>query len=63
MPEEMTNGQKVTIKLHGDEKIYHGVVIKERKMWVELHDYSFGDGNFIADENNIEKWEPDASSS
>ncbi len=52
----MENGDKVRVKLAGDETWYNGIVIKARKQWVELFDYPF-DERFIADENNIIKCE------
>jgi hypothetical protein len=50
----MEEGQHVAVRLVGDEKWYHGVVLdRPRKMWVRLNDYPHP---MIADENNIAEW-------
>ena len=59
---EMEFGDLVLIKLHGDDRIYRGRVIRPRKMEVELPGYNHAnnmnfDPCFIADENSIERWE------
>ena len=51
----MRDGQRVRVKLHGDDEWFTGTVIKARKMWVELEDYG---SKFIADESNIIEWRP-----
>lgn len=51
--EEMKDGQRVSVRLAGDEAWYVGTVIKARKMWVKLDDYG---REMIADESNIEQW-------
>lgn len=57
----MGEGEDVIVKLHGDEHIYHGRVLRPRKMEVELLEYNAINGthcepNFVADENSIESW-------
>lgn len=50
----MIEGQKVKVRLHGDDRWYTGIVLdRPRKMWVELEDYG---SPMIADENNIAEW-------
>lgn len=55
--DEMIEGERVLVKLHGDDRWREGTVLdRPRKMWVELDD------GFIADENSIESWRrPDSS--
>ena len=49
----MTEGQKVEVRLYGDDEWHSGVVLdRPRKMWVKLDDM---DG-LIADESNITEW-------
>lgn len=50
---EMKDGERVEVKLSGDDEWYCGTVIKARKMWVELSNYH---RPMIADENNIVEW-------
>ena len=53
----MRDGDRVLIKLYGDDALYSGTVIKARKQWVELDSNDVLGCGFIADENNIERWE------
>lgn len=55
MKTEMHDGDRVEVKLAGDDSWYRGTVIKARKMWVELDDYG---RPMIADESNIVEWHP-----
>ena len=58
---EMIEGQRVKVKLYGDEEWYSGIVLdRPRKMWVELDsgEYPYFGCSFIADENCIEDWYP-----
>lgn len=51
----MHEGQRVEVRLHGDDRWYTGTVLdRPRKMWVGLHNYP--GGNRIADESNIVEW-------
>lgn len=60
MSDEMLEGQRVEVRLHGDDQWYHGIVLeKPRKMWVQLEDYG---QPMIADENNIVEWRPERAS-
>lgn len=56
---EMHDGLRVAVRLHGDDRWFHGVVVRARKQWVELSDFVDSSGKavpFIADENNIAEW-------
>ncbi|MFA5875211.1 MAG: hypothetical protein WC901_00790 [Candidatus Margulisiibacteriota bacterium] len=56
MKDEMKMGERVRVKLHGDECWYTGTVMdRPRKEWVRLDDYDIK--GFIADEHCIEKFE------
>lgn len=50
---DMEADAQVEVRLHGDDRWYHGTVIKARKQWVQLSNYK---GPMIADENNIAEW-------
>jgi hypothetical protein len=50
MNNEYSYGDKVIIKLSGDDEDHKGIVIKPKKLWVEINLYGV---NFIADECNI----------
>lgn len=52
----MIDNQKVEVLLHGDSDWYPGIVIKARKMWVQLDATKYPYGEFIADENSIKEW-------
>lgn len=53
----LLDGRRVEVLLHGDDTWYLGVVVKGRKMWVELDAKSYPNGGYlIADENNIREW-------
>lgn len=53
---DMTEGQRVEVRLHGDDEWYGGTVLdRPRKQWVQLDDYP---GGLIADENNIAECRP-----
>lgn len=40
IPTDMVEGQRVKVRLHGDDRWYSGIVLdRPRKMWVELEDY------------------------
>jgi hypothetical protein len=52
---EMTEGMRVSVKLHGDDTLYFGIVLdRPRNMWVAVENHPSGE--FIADENSIETW-------
>lgn len=54
MSKEMHEGQRVEVRLIGNERWYTGVVLdRPRKLWVQLEDYG---SPMIADENNIAEW-------
>lgn len=57
---EMIEGQRVVVKLHGDETEYFGTVLnRPRKMWVLLDACEISpNGEFVADEANIVEWRP-----
>lgn len=52
----MKQGQRVEVKLHGDDAWYPGEVIKAKKMWVQLDSGTHPAGEFIADECSISEW-------
>lgn len=53
---EMKEGERVEVRLHGDERWYPGVALdRPRKMWVQLDPKVYG-GEFIADEGCIAEW-------
>ena len=57
MSDEMQEGQRVEVRLHGDDRWFKGIVLeKPRKMWVQLEDYGWP---MIADETNIVEWRPE----
>lgn len=50
---EMREGERVEVRLHGDDTWHVGTVLdRPRKMWVKL------DSGAIADEGNIVEWRP-----
>jgi hypothetical protein len=55
---EMKDGQRVQVRLYGDEDWYTGVVIKARKQWVQIENWPHDSRGFIADECNIVEWRP-----
>jgi hypothetical protein len=61
---EMREGQRVKVRLCGageEDRWYSGVVVRVKKMWVQLEDY--GDQPFIADEQTIVEWKPESDES
>ena len=57
----MVEGEDVLVRLHGDAHLYHGRVLRPKKLEVELLEYNEINGtnyepNFVADENSIESW-------
>lgn len=53
---EIQDGQRVEVRLHGDEEWYPGTVIKARKQWVQLDPERYPDGEFVTDEGQIAEW-------
>jgi hypothetical protein len=51
----MQEGQRVEVRLHGDDDWHKGTVLdRPRKMWVKLDHPP----EHIADENSIAEWNP-----
>ena len=40
----LIDGQRVRLRLDGDENLYRGIVVKSRKLWVEIQEESDDDG-------------------
>ena len=56
----MQIGQRVTVKLAGDDASYPGICIKARgEEWVQIEPADSPTGAvMIADHNNIDAWDP-----
>ena len=53
---EMKDGQRVDVRLHGDDQWYAGEVTKARKMWVAIDPCQTFPEGCIADECSIDEW-------
>jgi hypothetical protein len=58
--DEMRDGQRVEVRLHGHEppEWLAGTVIKARKQWVQMDAPGSGVPH-VADENSISEWRPE----